>query len=624
MSVNRLLDKALGALWTCMAAVLAVACSGAPAADTDAAASAAADSPVFSFADALGTDGQSADADSGVDATDDADAAPDDALTGEVDGEADGVSTGDAAATDATVADDGGADAATDAEDTGADDAADMSPDAGCVPSACPQPDAPCTVAVCLSDGSCGSAIASDGQKCSDGNACTANDSCQTGTCIGAAINCDDANLCTIDSCKATSGCIHQFQIAPCEDGDGCTLKDQCVSGVCTAGAPVVCTTTDPCQQAGSCEPATGACSVGALPNGTSCGANQVCMVGVCSVADALPAGALAWFNTADCPVGWDAESLANGRTIVPADSDGPGEDGSPLTPGEIRLHSHSIVGTITTGSVSFAGIVSCCNSGLTTAGTWDVTGSADPASSGIPYVQLRGCRKSTAIVYGQAPTGLVAFVDSTCPNMWSAVLVGIHRYIVGTPNGGTTGATFGGTWGSAHSHAISFDIPLASHGIALASGCCGGGFGASGNVAFSSTSAASVSDFPSMRRTACTPIASSGAAGPIPSGLVAFFTTGTCPTGWSVASSVAGRLVVGTGNGSNVGAQIGQALADQEDRGHSHSVLLSVQPPSKSISGGNGTNGQGADSGKAEATGVSATAKSGMPFVQWLACQKD
>ena len=46
-----------------------------------------------------------------------------------------------------------------------------------------------------------------DGTTCQDGNPCTANDVCMTGTCVpGTAYGCDDSDVCTADACDGTGG----------------------------------------------------------------------------------------------------------------------------------------------------------------------------------------------------------------------------------------------------------------------------------------------------------------------------------------------------------------------------------------------------------------------------------
>jgi hypothetical protein len=74
--------------------------------------------------------------------------------------------------------------------------------------------------------------------SCTDGNACTSNDACSGGQCVGgAATNCDDKNPCTADSCDASSGCAH----SNVPDGT------QCASSAGAAGT---------CESGGCCLPA--------------------------------------------------------------------------------------------------------------------------------------------------------------------------------------------------------------------------------------------------------------------------------------------------------------------------------------------------------------------------------
>jgi hypothetical protein len=58
--------------------------------------------------------------------------------------------------------------------------------------------------------------------------------------------------------------------------------KSGSTSGQGSACAGVVCQALDACHLAGSCDPASGACSSPAQPDGTSCGAGRACASGVC------------------------------------------------------------------------------------------------------------------------------------------------------------------------------------------------------------------------------------------------------------------------------------------------------------------------------------------------------
>ncbi len=67
----------------------------------------------------------------------------------------------------------------------------------------------------------------------------------------------------------------------PCDDGSACTRGETCVLGAC--GAPVSTVTCAPlgvCRAAGSCDPATGACSDPPAPDGTPCDDEDACTGG--------------------------------------------------------------------------------------------------------------------------------------------------------------------------------------------------------------------------------------------------------------------------------------------------------------------------------------------------------
>lgn len=61
-----------------------------------------------------------------------------------------------------------------------------------------------------------------------------------------------------------------------------------------------------------------------------------------------------------------------------------------------------------------------------------------------------------------------------------------------------------------------------------------------------------------------------------IPSNAVIFIEESTCPTGWSPLTAAEGRYLVGVPNGGQLGATVGTALSDQENRPvgqHTHTV---------------------------------------------------
>ncbi len=96
----------------------------------------------------------------------------------------------------------------------------------------------PCLENVCDPEtGNCLDKWIANGTACNDSNACTANETCQQGSCTGSSINCDDGNPCTDDDCNTQSGCVHENL----PDGTSCGGNMECQGGVCQqANVPVV------------------------------------------------------------------------------------------------------------------------------------------------------------------------------------------------------------------------------------------------------------------------------------------------------------------------------------------------------------------------------------------------
>jgi hypothetical protein len=161
-----------------------------------------------------------------------------------------------------------------------------------------------------------------DGASCSDGNACTLNDTCQAGACtVGSHVTCTAPDAChTAGTCNTTTGvcstptlnagfcyiagaCVASgttngantceacepasstSQFSPvgngtaCNDGVTCTANDVCTNGAC-GGTAYSCTPTA-CQVASACN-GLGGCIVTNAPNGTACGTGEVCASGSC------------------------------------------------------------------------------------------------------------------------------------------------------------------------------------------------------------------------------------------------------------------------------------------------------------------------------------------------------
>lgn len=109
------------------------------------------------------------------------------------------------------------------------------------------------------------------------------------------------------------------------------------------------------------------------------------------------------------------------------------------------------------------------------------------------------------------------------------------------------------------------------------------------------------------------------------PSGMVAFFTTTSCPTGWNVATNVQGRAVVAVQNSSDLGVMIGTPLQDMAALGHVHSYTTDITLPNKHAAlATGGSDDRYAKSGKYTISGDLQEATSDLPFIQLVVCQKE
>jgi len=130
--------------------------------------------------------------------------------------------------------------------------------------------------------GVCSNPSKANGTACSDGNACTQTDTCQSGTCTGTnPVTCTASDQCHVaGTCNPANGiCSNPAKPdgTACNDGNACTQTDTCQAGLCTGSNPVSCTASDQCHDAGTCDPATGTCSNPAKPDGTACSDGNAC-----------------------------------------------------------------------------------------------------------------------------------------------------------------------------------------------------------------------------------------------------------------------------------------------------------------------------------------------------------
>jgi MYXO-CTERM domain-containing protein len=162
--------------------------------------------------------------------------------------------------------------------------------------------------------GVCDDPAAADGTACDDGDKCTESDVCKAGACAGGPVKCVAKDQChSAGGCDPSSGACSNPALpdgTACDDGSACTKGDTCQAGSC-AGAALTCAALDECHQAGTCDPATGACTNPAKPNGTAC-SKGTCSGGQCSAGGVAPVSSCgcATGSGSGAPVLWGALAM--------------------------------------------------------------------------------------------------------------------------------------------------------------------------------------------------------------------------------------------------------------------------------------------------------------------------
>ena len=229
---------------------------------------------------------------------------------------------------------------------------------------------------------------------------------------------------------------------------------------------------------------------------------------------DALPTGAVSFFKKLACPEGWKAYEPAAGRTLVAASETFPrGEAvGEPLASLEERMHSHALAVTVELPAVSYVGAPGGGNAGVGKAGPVEFATTSAPASAEIPYVQLLACLKTAEPVPRATPLPprMLMFFDlKECPSGWKPAEGTAGRLLVGLPKYAPADRPFGGDPFTSpalrsHAHAFASTLETPSHGIGLASGCCGDGYAKDDTYTFAAATEPSEVDVPMLALLQC------------------------------------------------------------------------------------------------------------------------
>ena len=124
----------------------------------------------------------------------------------------------------------------------------------------------PCTNETCDPKKGCKTTL-NDGADCDDGSLCTKKDQCFQGFChAGAPLACQVQDAChAVGACDPATGTCSNPAAADgtsCSDGAACTFEDTCAGGVCVAG---------PCGDNWSCDQEAASCTCGQGYAGAAC-----------------------------------------------------------------------------------------------------------------------------------------------------------------------------------------------------------------------------------------------------------------------------------------------------------------------------------------------------------------
>lgn len=143
-----------------------------------------------------------------------------------------------------------------------------------------------CTTDTCDTDLNSCTHVPRTGSSCTSSNLCVLVAECSSGGACNpvTSVSCDPAATCHVSmGCNPSNGiCEYHTQTdgTACNDGNACTLDDECNSGSCIGTNHVTCTPLDQCHLVGTCDTSTGTCSNPQQPTGTHCNDYNVCTIG--------------------------------------------------------------------------------------------------------------------------------------------------------------------------------------------------------------------------------------------------------------------------------------------------------------------------------------------------------
>jgi hypothetical protein len=176
------------------------------------------------------------------------------------------------------------------------------------------------------------------------------------------------------------------------------------------------------------------------------------------------------------------------------------------------------------------------------------------------------------------------------------------------------------------HKHMIASSISIEGTQFVAIGGCCNDSLASAGTKSFSTPADAVSPGLPYVTLLACTKRDPPDTSPPPPQHTLMYFSTPSCPSGWTKNLFTQGRFPVGLPANGTPGLTFGGApLAPLERRTHTHAFSGEVATEKRDVAIGSGCcTGGYAKNGTYPYTGVSSADDSGLPYMQLLQCEKN
>ncbi len=232
-----------------------------------------------------------------------------------------------------------------------------------------------------------------------------------------------------------------------------------------------------------------------------------------------------------------------------------------------------------------------------------------------------------------QIPDGTVSYLPGTaCPSGWVELPDAKGRFVVGKTDGTVVGALVGDALAQGedrlHGHDYATSVSVPGTGITAVTGCCNSSLGDAGSYDLVGTTDSADAALPRIQQLLCERRVTGSPVQvddhPYPADTVMFFNRQSCPAGFSLMSGADGRFLVATPAGGDIGAAVGVALENREDRVHDHGLRTSIQIPESSVAALGGLNFNHTKKGvyDSNAFGSTEPQSSGLPYIQLLVCR--